>query len=367
MTFNKERFNQLQEKFNDLKLDVAYISDFKTVQYLTGFGSDPFERILAMVVFPTATPFIFAPALEEQVIKDSGWPYDVLVYQDNQDGMQMIVDEIKKRSSQTSIIGIEQANINFQRGSFLGSKLNVSRFENITPIIENTKLYKTDDEIAKLIQAGKDADMAFEVGFKALAEGKSELQVAAEIEYQVKLHNIPGMSFDTLIQFGAHAADPHGEASTVQLKKNEMALFDLGTIFQGYISDASRTVAFGTPSDHMKEVHQVTLDAQLAAMAAAKPGITAAELDKVARDVIEKAGYGQYFIHRLGHGIGMNEHEFPSIMEGNDLVLQPGMAFSIEPGIYIPGDLGVRIEDCVVITENGNIALTNTSKELLTF
>lgn len=172
------------------------------------------------------------------------------------------------------------------------------------------------------------------------------------------------MSFDTIVQAGANAANPHGGPEKIPLKKDELVLFDLGTVHNGYISDASRTVAFGQPDDKSLDIYKVDLEAQYAAMDAAKPGITAAELDKVARDIIDKAGYGEYFIHRLGHGMGTSEHEFPSIMEGNDMVLKPGMCFSIEPGIYIPNVAGVRIEDCVYITEDGCEPFTHTSKEL---
>lgn len=133
------------------------------------------------------------------------------------------------------------------------------------------------------------------------------------------------------------------------------------------MSDATRTVAFGKPDAKSLEIHKVCLEANLTAQAAIKPGITAAELDKIARDVITKAGYGEYFIHRLGHGIGTSEHEFPSIMEGNDMIIKPGMCFSIEPGIYIPGVAGVRIEDCVHVTETGSEAFTHMTKELQTF
>ncbi|KGO31667.1 dipeptidase, partial [Oenococcus alcoholitolerans] len=237
----------------------------------------------------------------------------------------------------------------------------------LTPVIERLRLIKESDEIEKLKQAGHDADLAFEAGFKALKAGKSELQIAAELEYATKSRNVPEMSFGTLVQTAEHAADPHGETSSLPLKNNALVLFDLGTVYKGYISDASRTVALGTPSDHMREVHQIVLEAQLAAQAAVKPGKTAAEIDKTARDIIEKAGFGQYFIHRLGHGMGMSEHEFPSIMQGNDLVLEPGMCFSIEPGIYIPNDLGVRIEDCVYVTKDGCEPFTHMSKKLQQF
>lgn len=133
---------------------------------------------------------------------------------------------------------------------------------------------------------------------------------------------------------------------------------------KGYASDSSRTVAYGTPTDKQKEIYEIDREAQQAAIEAAKPGITAAELDAVARDIITKAGYGEYFIHRLGHGIGKNVHEFPSIMQGNDLVIEEGMCFSIEPGIYIPGVGGVRIEDCGVVTKNGFEPFTKTDKSL---
>ena len=146
-----------------------------------------------------------------------------------------------------------------------------------------------------------------------------------------------------------------------------MALFDLGTMTEGYASDATRTVAFGEVSKQAKEIHAVTLEAQLAAQSQAKIGMTASELDAIARQIIIKAGYGDYFVHRLGHGLGSSVHEFPSIMAGNDLILQEGMVFSIEPGIYIPGVAGVRIEDSGYRSTDGFVSYTHASKELLQF
>ncbi|WP_439425820.1 M24 family metallopeptidase [Oenococcus alcoholitolerans] len=365
---NENRLNKLRQILNQNGLDFAYISDFKTIQYLTGFGSNPYERILAMVVFSDQDPFIFAPALEVEVVKSVGWPYGLYGYQDNEDGLQMIYDHIKERIAQPKKAAVEKDNLTLSRFYPLQTAFPETDFSfDLTPVIERLRLIKESDEIEKLKQAGHDADLAFEAGFKALKAGKSELQIAAELEYATKSRNVPEMSFGTLVQTAEHAADPHGETSSLPLKNNALVLFDLGTVYKGYISDASRTVALGTPSDHMREVHQIVLEAQLAAQAAVKPGKTAAEIDKTARDIIEKAGFGQYFIHRLGHGMGMSEHEFPSIMQGNDLVLEPGMCFSIEPGIYIPNDLGVRIEDCVYVTKDGCEPFTHMSKKLQQF
>lgn len=359
------QLNKIRTWLEEKQADVAYFSNFESIQYLTGFGSDPIERVLALFVFKDAQPFIFAPALEVEVVKQTGWPYDVYGYQDHENPFAMIADYIKKRTHNTNIWAIEKQTLTVNHLETLGQYFPQAQYNiDMTAYIQNMRLIKTPAEIAKLHQAGKDADFAMEVGFKAIAEGKTELQIAAELEYQSKLRGVTGMSFDTLIQAGAHAADPHGATSNLQIHRNELVLFDLGTLYQGYISDTSRTVAFGKPNQKALDVYQVVLEAQLTAQAAVKPGITAAQLDKIARDIITKAGYGKYFIHRLGHGMGTSEHEFPSIMEGNNLVLQSGMTFSIEPGIYIPGEVGVRIEDCVVVTTDGADTFTHTSKEL---
>jgi Xaa-Pro dipeptidase len=175
------------------------------------------------------------------------------------------------------------------------------------------------------------------------------------------------MSFDTLVLSGARAANPHGAPENVEIQENKLLLFDLGVMSGGYASDATRTIAIGQPNDFDAEIHKIVKEAQQAAMDFIKPGVTAHEVDAVARDLITKAGYGEYFNHRLGHGIGMDVHEYPSIVAGNDLVIQEGMCFSNEPGIYIPGKVGVRIEDCLYVTENGCESFTHTDHDLLIF
>ena len=358
---------QLQAAVAKQGLDVAYLSGPMTINYLTGFYSDPVERTLALLVFPDQDPFLFAPALEVEAIKESGWTKPVYGYLDHENPYALIAAQVKQRVANPQKWGAELGYLTVARLRGLTDQFPTAHFDvDLTPVIEQMRLIKSADEIAKLDEAGKWADFAFEVGFQAVKAGVSEQAVVAELEYALKKKGIMAMSFDTLVQAGAHAAEPHGATSERKIKENEMVLFDLGTVYQGYISDASRTVAVGKLNAKQQEIYDVCLEAQLKAQAAAKPGITAAELDKVARDVIDQAGYGEYFIHRLGHGMGMSEHEFPSIMEGNDLVLEPGMCFSIEPGIYIPGVAGVRIEDCVHITEDGCQPFTHTSKELRT-
>lgn len=362
------KLSQLQTALSKQGLDAAYISDPMTINYLTGFYSDPVERVLALVLFADGEPFLFAPALEVEAIKDTGWAYPVYGYLDHEQPFKMIADYVHHHAGTPTKWGIEGESLTVDRLRALQAVLPAAQFDtDLSPLIAQMRMIKSPDEIAKLNEAGKWADFAFKVGFDAIQVGKTEQAVAADLEYALKQHGINKMSFDTLVQAGPHAAEPHGATSSNQIENNQLVLFDLGTIVDGYISDASRTVAVGTLDAKQRDIYQVCLEAQLAAQEAAKPGITAEELDKVARDIITAAGYGEYFIHRLGHGMGSSEHEFPSIMEGNQLELQPGMCFSIEPGIYIPGVAGVRIEDCVHITADGCEPFTHTTKELLTF
>lgn len=362
------KIEKVQRWLADNNRDIALISDPKTIQYLTGFFSDPNERVLVLVVFKNKEPFLFGPALETEAIKESGWSQPVYGYLDHEDPWQMIADQIRTRQTDQTAFAIEKANLSVAWLEQAKSQFPNGDFSaNLTPMIDQMRMIKTPDEIEKLKIAGKWDDFAFKTCFEAVKAGLPESRVAAEMSYALMKNGIMELSFPALIQSATHAAEPHGATSDKKIENNALVLFDLGTVWDGYISDATRTIAVGKPDAKSLDIYKVCLEAQLAAQNAAKPGITAAELDKVARDIITKAGYGEYFNHRLGHGMGMSEHEFPSIMAGNDLVLQPGMCFSIEPGIYIPDVAGVRIEDCIHITENGNEPFTHTTKELQYF
>ncbi|GEL16040.1 M24 family metallopeptidase [Pediococcus cellicola] len=359
------QLDKVRQWVSTQEIQVAYISDPKSIEYLTGFASDPVERILGLFVFADQDPFLFAPALEVEAIHDTGWNYPVYGYLDHEKPFAMIAAQIKKRVSNPTKWAIEKSHLTIDHYNAMKSQFPSAQFDqDLTPTIQKLRLIKTPDEIEKLDAAGREADLAFQVGFEAVQAGRTEAEIAAELEYVLKKKGVMQMSFDTLIQAGAHAAEPHGATGMNKIENNELVLFDLGTIHQGYISDSSRTVAVGKPSDKALDIYKVCLDAQLTAQAKAKPGMIAEDLDKIARDIITKAGYGEYFIHRLGHGMGMGEHEFPSIMAGNKMTLEEGMCFSIEPGIYIPGVAGVRIEDCVHITKTGCEPFTHTSKKL---
>ena len=357
---------KLQQWLQDNNQDVAYISNPITIAYFTGYEMDPHERIFSLVAFKDAEPFVFTPALNVEEAKASAWNGDVFGYLDSENPWQMIADHVKQRTKDYQNWAIEKDDLSVAHYQLLHQQFPNADFNgDVSPFVEKIRLYKTPEEIEKLKGAGAEADFAFKIGFDAIKTGATERSIAGQIDYQLKIQKgVMHESFETIVQAGKNAANPHLGPTMNRVKPNELVLFDLGTMHEGYASDSSRTVAYGEPTAKQREIYEVDREAQQAAIEAAKPGITAEELDSVARDIITKAGYGEYFIHRLGHGIGKNVHEFPSIVQGNDLVLEEGMCFSIEPGIYIPGFSGVRIEDCGVVTKDGFETFTHTDKDL---
>ncbi len=355
------KLEKLQKYMVSNDLDLIYLDDATSVAYFTDFESNPLERIVAYVVTQD-DHFLFVPSLEKREATAQSNVENVYSYTDDEDPWAIIQAEVNKLVDQVSNIGIDQVSLSVKRYFHLQSAFNTKQFTDISSTVEQIRLVKTPDEIEKMLIAGKLADDALKIGMDMLEEGITEQEIAATIEMEMKKRGVSEMSFSTLVLFGDHAASPHGNTGSRKLQKNELVLFDLGVIYEGYASDVSRTVAFGEVSDKEKEIYDVILRAQKTAQAAVKPGMEAGELDRIARGIIEDAGYGEYFTHRLGHGIGKTAHEFPSINSTNDTVLVEGMCFSIEPGIYIDGEVGVRIEDCVYVTENGCEPFTTTDK-----
>ncbi len=359
------KLQNLQKYMTAENIDLIYQDDPNSVAYFTNFESNPHERIVAYVVTQT-DHFLFVPSLEKSEAVAQSNVKNVYSYTDSENPWAIIQKEANKLIDSIATIGIDHINLSVKRYFKIQEAFEPERFIDISSTIEQMRVVKTADEIDKMLLAGKLADEALEIGISLLKEGITEQEVAAIIDMEMKKRGVSEMSFSTLVLFGDHAASPHGNPGERQLQKNELVLFDLGVIIQGYSSDVTRTVAFGEVSAKEKEVYEIVLQAEEAAQAAVKPGMKAGELDQIARQIIEDAGYGEYFTHRLGHGIGKTAHEFPSIHGSNETILEEGMCFSIEPGIYIENELGVRIEDCVYVTEDGCVPFTTMSKELRT-
>lgn len=359
----KNRIVSLQQWMKNNDVDSIMLQSRPNNFYITGFDTDPHERLLAVFLFQDKNPFIVCPGMEVNQIQYVFQQGDIVGYSDSENPWEKIQQQFEKIHISPKKIAVENA-LSWQR---------VREVEGIFPLVElievdeailNERIIKSEDELKILRAAAKLADFGVKTGVAALEEGVTEMEVLAKIEYELKKKGVREMSFSTMVLFGEKAGDPHGNPGDRKLKKGDAVLFDLGVVWEGYCSDITRTVFFDHVKDEDQAVYETVLKAQEASLFASKPGNRIALLDKTARETISNNGYGDYFPHRIGHGLGIEVHEFPSMNDQNESLLQPGMTFTIEPGIYIPNQLGVRIEDDVVITETGFETLTQFPKAL---
>jgi len=232
-------------------------------------------------------------------------------------------------------------------------------------ILREMRAVKDATEIQIIREAVRITDQAFAGILKQIKPGKTEEEIAVELEFSLRRRGASGRSFDYIVASGPRGALPHGTASTKRIAEGEMLTLDFGALYQWYCSDFTRTVMVGRPDSKQKEIYQIVLEAQLAAIAAIKPGISGREVDAVARGLITKAGYGEYFGHGLGHSLGLEIHESPRFNTREDKLMVPGMVMTVEPGIYLPGWGGIRIEDVVLVTNTGVEVLTQAPKQCI--
>lgn len=237
--------------------------------------------------------------------------------------------------------------------------------DSLSNSINTMRMTKDDDEIACIKKAQQIAEDAFAELLKFIRIGVTEREIALELNRLMFRYGAEDLSFETIVLSGANTSMPHGVPSDKKIQDGEFVLLDFGAVWNGYHSDMTRTICIGEPTDEMKKVYNIVLEAQLAGLSAARAGITGSELDKVSRDIIEKAGYGEFFGHSLGHGVGLEIHEKPNASPNYRLPLNKGTVITIEPGIYIAGKFGVRIEDFVILTENGCDNLTKCAKNII--
>lgn len=359
-----EKIQQLQAKLVENNIDLALVTTPHNIFYFSKFKSDPHERLLALAVFKDAEPFIICPAMEVPDVIATGFPYEVVGHLDTENAWDIVEATIAKRDVALNNIAIEKAQLTVERYEVLQELYPTVTFTRIDETINAMRVIKSEAELEIMRRAAAMADFAIQVGVDALKEGKTEMDVLNEIESAVKAKGYV-MSFDTMVLFGEKSASPHGIPGNKPLAAGEMVLFDLGVIVDGYCSDITRTVAYKTVNEKQEEIYNAVRAANEAAIALVRPGVRAMDLDKAARDEITNAGFGEYFTHRLGHGLGISVHEFPSINGSNELVLEKGMVFTIEPGVYKSDVTGVRIEDDVVVTEDGIEILTKFTKDLM--
>ncbi|MDR6882720.1 Xaa-Pro peptidase family protein [Bacillus sp. 3255] len=262
-------------------------------------------------------------------------------------------------------LGFEQGDVSY--GDYLSYQASLPGIELVptSRLFEVIRMVKDDAELQVMQEAADLADQTFSHILNFIKPGVKELDIALEIEMFIRKNGGTSTSFETIVASGERSALPHGKAGERLLRMNEFVKLDFGAYYKGYCSDITRTVMLGKPTDKHREIYDIVLEAQLNCLANLKPGITGREGDAYSRDVIVKHGYGDYFGHGTGHGLGMEIHESPRLSKTEDTILTPGMVVTVEPGIYLPGFGGVRIEDDVVITDTGIKILTNSTKDFL--
>ena len=228
-----------------------------------------------------------------------------------------------------------------------------------------SNMIKTPDEILRIMKAAAMGDICFSHILEYIRPGMTELQVSDEIERTLMSLGAEGLSFPTICVSGVNTTQPHGEPTDKVIEDGDFVTMDFGAVVEGYCGDMTRTIAVGHVSEKQREVYDVVLRSQLAGLDACRAGVRCRDVDAVSRNIIKDAGYGEFYIHGTGHGVGLEIHEMPMINKRGATVLQTGMIFTIEPGIYIPGKGGVRIEDTVVLTENAARALNGVKKKLI--
>ncbi|MGE7272950.1 M24 family metallopeptidase [Brevibacillus panacihumi] len=354
------RIEKLHHFMQEQKLDAVLITSPKHVYYLTGFFTDPHERFLGLVIPAQGEPSLIVPALDREAAAAASDIQRIYTHTDIQNPYEVLKETLP---TGLQALGIEKSHMTVERFEAMSAFVGASRFVDVEQPLREMRLIKSPDEVARMKHAIQLVEDALRESLKKVKPGVTEVEIVAELEYQMKRLGAEGPSFSTMVLAGEKSALPHGNPGSRAVQQGELLLFDLGVEADGYVSDITRTFAVGEVDGKLREIYEIVLAANEAAIAAIKPGVTFAHLDKTARDVISAKGYGEYFMHRLGHGLGMDVHEYPSVHGENQEVLRPGMVFTIEPGIYLPGLGGVRIEDNVLVTETGVEVLTKFPKE----
>ncbi|MBB4856308.1 Xaa-Pro aminopeptidase [Mycobacteroides chelonae] len=320
------------------------------LRYLTGSRAETFERLTALVVPASGTPTVITPRMELAALKDSaigGLDIPISDWVDGENPYELVRTALGTRGTVAVTESMPALHL-LPLAELIGTVPVLA-----TGVLRRLRMVKDASEIAALRKAGAAIDRVHALVPKLLVPGRTEAQVSADIAEAIVAEGHSAVAF-IIVGSGPHGADPHHECSDREMQVGDIVVVDIGGSYEpGYNSDCTRTYCIGDPDPDVAQRISILEQAQQAAVRAARPGVTAESVDAAARRVLTEAGMGEAFVHRTGHGIGLSVHEEPYIVEGNDLILEPGMTFSIEPGVYFPGQWGARIEDIVVVTENG--------------
>lgn len=355
-----DRIARFQAQLREAGISKALFGPSADLFYLTGFDAHLSERLNLLVIPAEGKPGLVVPTLEAPLVGDAAAYVDIHSWADHEDAAALAARVVGDVAGSSIAVGNQLWTAFLLR---LQANLPTATWVEADPLVRPLRMVKDQAEIDALAEVSRLTDEAWEEFIEGppisgLKE-REAMRRLAEITEKRGISNVWGICAS-----GPNAASPHHHTGERVIQEGDSVIFDWGGKLNGYNSDVTRTVFVGTPTDEYKRVYQTVLDANQATFEAVKAGTPLQELDRVARKVITDAGYGEAFLHRVGHGLGLEVHEEPYLVEGNELPLQVGMTFSDEPGIYLEGNLGVRIEDTVVCTEDGGLRLNNATRIL---
>jgi Xaa-Pro dipeptidase len=363
------RIEKARRLMSERGVDALMLTGGTSLVYFSGMHWGLSERLFAMVLPVKGDAFYVCPAFEEERAREQiatgplGGSADVRTWEEHEDPYQRVAQGLRDRGIAAGSLGIEET-IRFVFSDGVAKAAPTVKVTSGTPISAGCRITKDAHELALMRLASQVTLKAYEAAWKALKDGMTQDDFASLVALA---HRQLGFEGGAGVQVGQYSALPHGSITPQVVREGSILLIDGGCAVEGYVSDISRTFVLGKATDKMKQVFDIEYAAQTAALKAARPGVPCEAVDAAARKVITDAGYGpdyKYFTHRVGHGMGMDGHEWPYLVKGNTLPLAPGMTFSDEPGIYIPGEFGVRLEDDMIITEQGAELTTPQSPSL---
>ncbi len=364
-----QRVHDARAVADELGVDVVVVTPGSDLRYLCGYHAHAMERLTALVVPRAGDPLLVVPRLEAPMVTASpagALGLDVLAWDETDDPFALLAGEVGARLGAAVSRVAVGARTWAEHALGLQAAFPGSALELATPVVDRLRVVKSAAEVEELARAGAAIDRVHARVGEWLRVGRTEAEVGADIAAAILAEGHVAVDF-TIVGSGPNGASPHHELSDRVVAAGDLVVVDIGgELASGYRSDCTRTyVVGGSPDGHTRDWYAVLQAAQAAACAAVRPGVTAEAVDAVARDLITEAGWGQEFLHRTGHGIGLDTHEAPYVVAGNTTALVPGMAFSVEPGIYLAGRHGARIEDIAVCIDDGVRLLNEGPRELV--
>ena len=363
-----ERIESLRQKLTSFGLDAVVVNPGASLRWLTGLNFHLMERPVILFLAKAGNPLIILPALELAKLENLQGELDVHAFGDNPSTWQSLFTEaLSALEGQKLRIGVEATGLRFLELNLLQKALPDADFVDGSQTFASLRMIKDEQELAKMRKAAEIAEAAMMETLRTILVGQTEKEIAAELVVQLYRHGSDqALPFAPIVSTGPNSANPHASPSERRLQLGDVLLVDWGAGFEGYFSDITRCFFCGQVDERLQKIAETVQHANHYAVSGGRVGMQAGDVDTIARQEIEENGFGEYFTHRTGHGLGMETHEAPYIFSGNDLILEKGMVFTVEPGIYLPGLGGIRIEDDVFVDEDGLTCLTSLPRGVLT-